>query len=120
MEILSLGTLPQYDSGSVGVLVDKALRDAYLDLDDRPLLKKSRKITITIDLKPRDTDGNNLETAECAISVKLTMPNKESRVNIVANDRKGGGLGFEADTRVAKHHRNQASLPYKDGEGKGE
>lgn len=115
MEILSLETLPQYDGGSVGVLVDRALRDAYLDLDDRPLLKKSRKIIVTIDLKPHDVNGLSLETVDCAISVKLSMPNKESRTNIVANDRKGGGLGFESDTSRAKHHRNQAPLPF-DGE----
>ncbi len=116
MEILSLETLPEYDGGSVAILVNKALRDAYLDCDDRPHLKKKRRVQILIDLNPRDVDGNDMETAECCISIKLSMPNKESRVNIVANERKGGGFGFEPDTTVAKHHRDQTSIKFEDKE----
>lgn len=111
MEILSLETLSEFDGGTVSVLVNRALRDAYLDCDDRATLKKDRKVTIEISLKPRDTNGNDMETSECSIAVKVKIPNKESRVNIVTNDRTGGGFGFESDTRKAKHHRNQAILP---------
>ena len=111
---MSLENLPEYDGGSVGVLVNRALREIYLDLDDRATLKKKRRVAIFIDLKPAEVDGKDLETAECVIAVKVTIPNKESRTNIVANDRKSGGLGFEPDTRVARHHPDQTAMDFDD------
>lgn len=116
MEILQLETLPGYDGGSVAVLLNRALRDAYIDLDDRPGLKKNRTITLKIDIKPRDVEGNDLETVECSMAVKLALPNREARVNILANDRKSSGLGFETDTRRAKHLKGQTKIPYEESD----
>lgn len=110
MHLLSLETLPEYDGGSLAILVNRALRDFHDDLDDRPEIKKARKVTIVIEGKPRDVTGSQLETAEVSISVKLSIPNKETRVNILSNQAKDRALGFETDTRVSKHLRGQQKL----------
>lgn len=110
MEILSLETLPGYDSGSLSVLANRALRDFHDDLDDRPEVKKGRKVTIVIEGKPRDVHGQQLETAEVSISVKLSLPNKSTRTNILSNQPQSRGFGFETDTRKAKHLPGQDKL----------
>lgn len=111
MEKLSLETLTQYDQGSVAVLVDQALRDAYLDLEDRPLLKKDRVISLVIKLRPHQvSEAADLEEVASEVHVKCTIPNKQARVNILAPSKKIGGLGFEPDTRRAKFAPGQQTL----------
>lgn len=117
MEKLSLSTLPQYDQGSVAVLFDQAIRDAYLDLEDRPLLKKDRVVTLVVKLKPHEVDeAADLEEVASEIHVKCALPDKQARVNILAPSKKLGGLGFEPDTRRAKFAPDQQTLPISDGE----
>lgn len=111
MEKLSLETLPQYDQGSVAVLFNQALRDAYLDLEDRPHLKKSREIHLVLKLKPRDVEGSDLESVESEIHVKSSLPNKQARSNVIAASKRLGGFGFEPDTRHAKFAHGQQTLP---------
>ena len=112
MEKLTLETLSQYDQGSVAVLINQAIRDAYLDLEDRPLLNKDRTISLVIKLRPHSvSDSAELEEVASEVHVKSTIPNKQARVNILASSKKLGGLGFEPDTRRAKFAPGQQSLP---------
>lgn len=111
MEKLSLETLHLFDQGSVAVLINQALRDAYLDLEDRPLVGAARKVTLEIALKPK-ADGLDLEEVECEMQISLAIPKKAARTTILAPHKKdGGGLVFEPDCRRPKFAEGQQTLP---------
>ena len=109
MEKLSLETLPHYDQGSLSVMVNQALHDVYMDLEDRPSLGAARKIKLEIALKPV-ADGADLEEVECEIQVSCSLPNKAARTNILAPSKRHSGLVFEPDSRRAKFAPGQQVL----------
>lgn len=115
MEKLSLETLPQYDQGSLLVMFDQALRDAYLDLEDRPTLGAARKVTLSIALKPV-ADGSDLEEVHCEMQVACSLPHKAARTNILAPSKKHSGLVFEPDCRRAKFAPGQQTLEMEAGD----
>lgn len=117
MEKLSLSTLPLYDQGSVAVLFDQALRDIYLDLEDRPTLgKAARTLTLQLNFKPSADENADLDEVECDIQVACKLPNKAARVNYLFPSKRDDGLGFEPDTRRAKFAGDQQTLPIGDDE----
>lgn len=115
MEKLSLETLPMYDQGSLSVMVNQALHDAYMDLDDRPTLGAARKIKLEIALKPV-AEGSDLEEVECEIQVSCSLPHKAARTNILAPSKRHTGLVFEPDSRRAKFAPGQQTLSIGDDE----
>lgn len=111
---LSLETLSEYDQGSVAIMVKKALRDIYLDLEDRPLLKSARKLQLELSFKPEPAhDSAHVELSEVVsdISVKYTIPNREARTNYLQPSKDKGGMEFEPDTARAKFAQGQQTLP---------
>jgi len=120
MKKFSLAELPHYDGGSAAILIDEAMNRCYHDMQDRPHLKKPRKVTIEIIFKPKESsDAGDLETVETDIAVKHTVPPKKARQNVLAASRQLTGLGFEPDTTVAKFDHNQKTLPLGDGDPEG-
>lgn len=121
MEKLSLETLPLYDGGSLAVRVNEALRSVYLDLDDRPLVGKTREVHVIMKFKPEDVETTSgtpaLESVAAEMSVKLVLPNKESRVNVIAPSPAHGGMIFDPDRRrVARGAEGEQHLPYDEAE----
>jgi hypothetical protein len=114
MLTLSCENLAKYDDGALAVLIDQALRAVYLDLDDRPLLNKTRSVTVKFDFKPRaDVDGAQatLKEVQTDVSVSSNLPNKATRTNHLFPDRAAGGVGFEPDTTRARYHPDQLTMP---------
>lgn len=110
MERLSLSTLPLVDDGSIAHVFDKALRECYLDCDDRPALVKDRSITLKITMKPHEA-SEELRFVQASFEVKTSIPGKGTTqvFKPIARDR---SLGFETDTRDVDHDPDQSTLPY--------
>lgn len=110
---LTLERLHEYDQGSLSVLFNQAMRQIYVDLDDRPLLKKSRKLTVEFTFKPSaDPDTGDLDEIETTSKVKLSIPDREARVNILAPS--AVGIVFDPDTRRTKTLPGQMSIDFAD------
>ncbi len=79
-EKLTLATLGQLDDGTVGAVVNAAITDALKDCDDRPGLKKARKITLEVSFEPVvDERSFVLKGVDIDTKVKLTVPAQELR-----------------------------------------
>lgn len=113
MEKLSLSTLPEFDGGSLQVLVDQAIRDVYLDLEDRPTLGAARNVNINITFKPT-AEGSDLEEVTTEITVQCKLPHKATRENILAPSKKLGGLVFDPGSRRAKCDPDQLDIPFEE------
>ncbi len=50
-------SLLEVDSGSVALAIDKEIKRAFMDMADRPEIKKPRKIALTIEMSPIQKDG---------------------------------------------------------------
>lgn len=107
LEPLTLEKLHLYDQGSLSVLYDRGMRAVFLDLEDRPRLQKGRKIVIEMEFKPDDL-GEDLIDVHCTAKVKVSIPDKEARTNVLAPSRKHGALMFNPDCARAA----QATLPF--------
>lgn len=107
LQQLTLENLHEYDQGSVAVLFDRAMRSIYLDLEDRPRLNKARKVSIELSLKPDDLGEDLLDViAEC--KVRVSIPDREARVNKLCSSPKAGSLLFNPDSARAA----QSTLPF--------
>jgi hypothetical protein len=111
MMYLSLETLPEFDGGSLARLVDMEIRRALLDLQDRPTLAKTRSVSITLEFKPEESEGD-LDGITTSAKVKCSIPDKETRTNVLQPTAEG--MGFEKDTRRAKFAPDQPTLPHSD------
>lgn len=105
-QILTFETLGDVDDGSIRVAVDQALRSLFHDLNDRPGLKKSRKLTLNIDFTPRTSDQGHLDDVAVGFQIKTSSPAKQTAVLMAV---KGSGLAFQASV---PDNPNQEPLPY--------
>lgn len=109
---LKLSNLHEYDQGALALLFDQALRQVYFDLDERPMLKKARKVSLEFSLTP-NTEQGDLDEIVSETRIKVCIPDKESRVNVLAPSRaNGGGILFDPDTRRTRTLRGQGSLEF--------
>ena len=93
MKTLKFATIEDIDYGSVAVAMDKALKSAFCDCQDRPYVKNKRTVTMTIAVLPAVTDGKfvyatvNIDVATATPAKGVSIPMK------VTED----GLGFQPD-----------------------
>lgn len=114
-EQLTLENLSEYDQGSLAILFNNGMQAIFLDLADRPRLKKSRKLTVEFTFKPTaDPDSGDLDEIETTSKVKVSIPDREARVNILAPSTKG--IVFDPDTRRTKTLPGQQSIKFSDDE----
>ncbi len=59
-------------------MVDAAIAEALADCDDRPFLKKPRKVVVEVSIQPV-LDGSALKGVDVATGVKLTKPPQAAR-----------------------------------------
>jgi hypothetical protein len=77
---LSLATLGQLDDGTVGAVVDAAIADILKDCDDRPGLKKARRVTLEVSFEPVvDERSFVLKGVDVSAQVKLSVPAQTMR-----------------------------------------
>lgn len=105
---LKLENLHEYDQGALAVMFNQAVRQVYLDMDDRPLLKKARKVSIEFSFVPGSNAG---DLDEIVTETKI----KQSYVNILAPSKaNGGSIMFDPDTRRTRTLPGQPTLEFED------
>lgn len=111
---LKLENLHEYDQGALAVMFNQAVRQVYLDMDDRPLLKKARKVSIEFSFVPGSNAGD-LDEIVTETKIKLAIPDKQSYVNILAPSKaNGGSIMFDPDTRRTRTLPGQPTLEFED------
>lgn len=85
--------LDQIDEGSVVKGVNQALKSAFLDCEDRPELKKPRKINLEIAVTPV-MDKGEFKYAKVAMTIKSTVPAKGIEV-VMRPSSKDAALEFQ-------------------------
>lgn len=112
-QVLSLETLGEVDNGVIVAAFDKALRQVFLDLDDRPDLKTARTLTLTLKMKPLN-DKSQLIRADVEFDVKVAIPSKKSVAYpmLPTND----GLEFQPDIPDNPRQRSLGVKNRKDGD----
>lgn len=81
---LQAASMANLDRGSLAVAIEKALQQAALDCIDRPTDDRARKVTVSIELKPKaeyDDDSRAIEIVgvEGKYKVKCAVPDRESK-----------------------------------------
>ena len=76
-EMLTLETIPEVGHGAVAIAVNKALRTAYLDLQDRPNVTGARKVSLEIHLTPI-TDGGHLVSVGTRFTFNTKVPERST------------------------------------------
>lgn len=112
-EPLTFESLKDYDNGSLKVLFNQAMRQLFFDLDDRPHLKKKRRIVLELEFKP-SAEGRDLAEVETTAKLKLSLPHKEARTNVLAPSKKHGSLMFDRDRSRTKSLPGQGDLDLQD------
>lgn len=74
-----LDTLTELDGGRVVEAWNQALRRALGDCKDRPAVKKDRKVTLELRLRPVVEEDRDVTECEGHFLVKDTVPTRESK-----------------------------------------
>jgi hypothetical protein len=96
---LHLDSIGDVDGGSLRVAVNQALKTLTQDLEDRPALKKKRKMVLTMWFEPVvDTNGNQiqLESVLSSWDVDVDCP-KTGKAGTVMTPQSDGQLAFHSD-----------------------
>ena len=96
MEILRTKTLTKVRDGQLAEMIDEKFAEAFQDCIERPLLKKSRTITLQVEISPTGQD-DPLDEVDVDFKVKSTIPAQAfgRRMKSVSKSK---GFGFSADT----------------------
>lgn len=87
---LTLQTIGDLDRGKVALAFNHALRVATLDVLDRPADKTARKVTLTVELRPKlDKHSAALDVIENEFIIKTTVPNQRSASYPMVADQEG-------------------------------
>lgn len=115
MDILRTESLHLVRDGAVKHKIDAELVHVFSDCQDRPLLKKPRKVTIEITVTP-DGQSPDLQDVDVAFVVKSSIPPTEIRRPMKAM-KKRNGFAFDADTDEIDHSPSQRRLDGIDDDG---
>lgn len=77
---LDLSGLVEIDGGRVALAVQSAIRRCTADCYDRPGVKKSRKVTLEIEIVPVQDENGLCENCKALAKIKESTPVRESRV----------------------------------------
>jgi len=73
----------------IALQLQNAVRDAVRDCMDRPVLKKTRKVTFTMSLMPVVDDRGDFEQAKIEFATRTTLPMQGTPTYHVRADRDG-------------------------------
>jgi len=107
---LTAETLHQVDFGKATEAFQRLLKRAVLDCEDRPTMKKARKVTLEVQLTPEpEFEGNtvNCYTAKGVLVVKSSVPDYATN-EIDFGIRNNGELVFNPDS--PGNHRQMTML----------
>lgn len=81
MAILQFGVeaFKDFDGGRLAALIEHELKNAVRDCQDRPGEKKARKVSVTFELKPQDSDKSGvIDGVSLSFQCKLALPTRQS------------------------------------------
>ena len=100
LQKLTIKTLPNVDFGKAALAFQRHLERAVQDCDDRPGVKKARKVSIQLSITPvPEVDGNtiNCYAAKGVLTVTSKIPNHETQ-EIDFGVRANGDLVFNPES----------------------
>lgn len=103
---LSLETLGDLDEGTAGILINRVIREAINDLDDRGDDEQKRKICIEVELLQK----NGLVSMTCAAQAKL--PPRRSHATVAQVGHIAGEVNLMFQPEVSNRP-DQNHLPMK-------
>lgn len=115
MDILRTESLHLVRDGALKHQIDAELVKIHHDCQERPLLKKPRKVTVEIIITP-DGQTPDLQDVDVAFTVKASIPPTEIRRPMKAM-KKRNGFAFDADTDDVDHDPAQRRLQGIDEDG---
>lgn len=92
LEKLTFESLADLDNGRVRAAFDHALSEVQRDLADRPVDKRPRKVTLTLELKPVPAETGELHSAQVSAHLDYKIPKRRTRDYDMRSI--GGGLVF--------------------------
>lgn len=117
MDILRTKTLHLVRGGDLAAHLDAEITKIFADCDDRPRLKKPRKIVLEMVVTPIGDDI--LDAVDVDFNVKSSIPATKIARPMKAV-RRHKGFGFDHDTDNIDHAVDQRRLAGIDGDGKDE
>ncbi len=97
---LKFENIKDIDHGRIAVAVDQAIRQVYLDIQDRPNLARDRKVCIEIGLKPI-TESGALVEIEAKFKINSKVPERSSIAYRMKESR--DGMTFQTDAPDNPH-----------------
>jgi hypothetical protein len=88
-EKMTLETLIAMDGGRIAQVFNREVERLTSDCEDRPALKKARKLTLTLTLLPVPTDEGDLDSVFFNVALDVKAPKKESKVYSAAATKDG-------------------------------
>jgi hypothetical protein len=110
LQALSLDTLNQVDYGKASIAFQRLVRQAVQDCMDRPVLKKPRKVQLTMTINPVTViNGNTIdcESVKGSFQMKILLPNMETDP-IDFGIRNNGDIVFNPD--APDNHKQQTFM----------
>ncbi len=82
--------LGNFDDGRIIAYLNAELKKIESDLDDRPMVKKERTLTLQLSFSPIvDPDSRDLDGANFTFAIKSSVPNQKSQTYRLGSKVKG-------------------------------
>lgn len=107
LEVFNTEALARLDGGRLRVGLDQALKRATADCEDRPGLKKPRRITLEIEITPVMEGGGTLDSVVLDFSIKERVPARSSK----AYSMRAGHDGALLYNELAPEDVDQGTIP---------
>jgi hypothetical protein len=102
MTDLSARTIGELNDGRAGALIDAQLEQALNDCYDRPMLNKSRTLTINLTFTPHTSDIGQLEVVTVEVEAKATIPKKHTRPEVLKVSIEGDDAGVHVKANLPR------------------
>lgn len=107
---VGLRNLVELDDGRLEKAFDRSLKAAIQDLRERPADNRARKITLTIEMKPREHRGD-FDGADIDYYVTSKTPHEQGNTTVLAPSRINNEWTLAMPTEG--NNANQSRLPFK-------
>lgn len=102
--------LVEMDDGKLALAINKALKRAAADCEDRPNVKRPRSISINLSIRPVPDDSGFASDCKYGFVISESLPKRASR-EFVFGLRKNGVMTFNPDSL---NDHNQQTFEFED------
>lgn len=78
-EKFDLSKINSIDDGRIKAALEQQLARCEADCKDRPMLKKARKVTLQVEMRPLPDGGAELDSVDVAFQIKAVIPPQDSK-----------------------------------------